>query len=68
MAKSLDECEQDGDECCHQYPNFCCGCPMPTQEERKAGPTVETLRKGLKHLLLTAQGVNKAYNQLFPPK
>ena len=68
MRTSNDECEETGGECCPMYPNFCCGCPMPTQEEKHAGPTRETLRKGVRHLRLTAQGVEKAYNKLFPPE
>jgi len=66
-GENPDECDETGGECCPQYPNFCCGCPLPSIEQRRDGPTPESLRRGIKHLRLTAQGVEKAYNRIVPP-
>jgi hypothetical protein len=65
MAIPKDDCtDNEGPECCVQWPNFCCGCPLPTERERLQTPKLENIARGAKQLKETADGVSKALDLL----
>jgi|PlaIllAssembly_1097288.scaffolds.fasta_scaffold3572356_1 hypothetical protein len=69
MATRTGECsEYEGEDCCSEWPNFCCGCELPSEEERTQMPKLENIAKGVDQLRKTADGIAKALDLLIHPK